>query len=1088
LLPTLFVCAVVSLSIASMESADIANLAESAEVVHGGAELHHAPKVHAEVTTSAKVAAGEVKKAAAKLSARSTVMIGTHELDSEEVSMAKAKLHKIVQKIGARHPTFIGATASVSSLVEEGTKSGYVAGGYARLKTILLKVDEFERELAKEHQDKQNEREREIERCNKNAAELAAGVEKFDEDSKANVEEAKQSLDGINDRMRKIEESKAREWGIGMEVEMKKQVAAAKNAYDKYWAETEERHQVRNVLMQALWLVCVGFRSFRHTAYCTTLRKQPDYQETGDSKWVDESGNDYQANRANSIKFGETMTPVWEQQKVADNEAANQLDGDADMEKGFVNNRAPWGVDPASSGGEEKEMTAEQMSSRLSFLIETSYTPERISSPISGFISALQTGDEATQRSLVEALVNIDREEGQKQSQIDAAWYEDMVAGIKATSLATDNQFAERKVQGDLHREITEEHARRVEAQKTNTEVERAMERAVKQGHIDKATCGYNLVEIEAILEVNEEELVNIMRLNSLLRFLVIGEKPSCSDCKDENKGSCTWVTRGAEAKGPDAEKVGKNCKNLEGEAVECNYADSGHDDHYGQRSEVFCACEYGYYGQSTRASPTMGVPLPQNCDKMKCPGYGRILYPASGTALAVKKYPAIAVCSSRHSEPHGICDSTQGICTQCYRDTKAQKTPENIETAQMTESFPYHGKNRKCEHWMCATREVSMQSNVFFYKPHTSEGLCSGHGRCVDNKYGYMTGRCECEEPWYGQACHMKKCEAAPGVFFVASSPNVCNGKGACLNYVGDDPSTEGARDLGQCKCAERFYGEYCELKRCAGFDMKLVRKGKPDGSCPQGTCDETTGSCRCDAGGIACGRTYEEQCPTGCNFKGCSKDCGKKGRCDRITGECTCNRDVLLNGPTCKSPKRCDEREADWSLSFDKWGWSTCKHGYLLVGLKTDRAGTSDALYNLNTAICAKPCEGDRHEIIPVDKYACYHENWWKKFDTAGGKYCRRNYFVAGLFRSHCNSLYCLEMAKCCQVRKSLWTGCVWKKQVGWTGENNGLRADNNDGFVVGFWRNSKHTLNGITQLRVCTPIWWGLFAPSSERSPRL
>jgi hypothetical protein len=145
---------------------------------------------------------------------------------------------------------------------------------------------------------------------------------------------------------------------------------------------------------------------------------------------------------------------------------------------------------------------------------------------------------------------------------------------------------------------------------------------------------------------------------------------------------------------------------------------------------------------------------------------------------------------------------------------------------------------------------------------------------------------------------------------------------------------------------------------------------------------------------------------------------------------------------------------------------------------------AGSSDALYNLNKAVCAKPCEGPASEIIGINRYACYHENWWKKFDTAGGKFCRRNYFVAGLFRSHCNSLYCIEMAKCCQVQKSLWTACKWSGANGWTGKTTGIKADNKDGFVVGFWRDGKHTLNGITKLRVCTPIWWGLFEPAAVR----
>merc|ERR1712057_70069 len=364
---------------------------------------------------------------------------------------------------------------------------------------------------------------------------------------------------------------------------MHKTLKDTKTSYDAYWTETEERHQVRNVLMQALWLVCVGFRKFRHTEYCTTLRKQPDFQEGGDSKWIDEGGNDYSDNVKNSIKFAETMTPIWEQQKVADQEAANQLDGDVDMEKGFVNNRAPWGVDPNSAGGEEKEMTAEQMSSRMSFLIETSYTPERISSPINGFISALQEGDEASQQSLVQALVDIDRQEGEAQSALDAEWYADMVAGIKTMTAATDSQYEERATQGALHADNTKLHKDMVEKQKEYESLERIKENTVDEGHIAAAKCEVDLVEVEATLEVNEEELVNIMRLNSLLRFLVIGEKAACSDCKDENRGSCTWMTRGAAAKGSDED--GMTCKNLSGESVACNYANSGHEQDYTDRS-----------------------------------------------------------------------------------------------------------------------------------------------------------------------------------------------------------------------------------------------------------------------------------------------------------------------------------------------------------------------------------------------------------------------------------------------------------------------------------------------------------------------
>merc|ERR1711868_129482 len=118
----------------------------------------------------------------------------------------------------------------------------------------------------------------------------------------------------------------------------------------------------------------------------------------------------------------------------------------------------------------------------------------------------------------------------------------------------------------------------------------------------------------------------------------------------------------------------------------------------------------------------------------------------------------------------------------------------------------------------------------------------------------------------------------------------------------------------------------------------------------------------------------------------------------------------------------------------------------GWLLTGLRTD--GQGDALYNIDLGQCEKPCEGTGTDksVIGVEK--CYHENWWKKFDTRGGKFCRRNYFVAGLFRSHCNSLYCIEMAKCCSVKRSLWTNCKWVNTKEWTGNANGMMVSGDQG----------------------------------------
>merc|ERR1711924_423741 len=110
-------------------------------------------------------------------------------------------------------------------------------------------------------------------------------------------------------------------------------------------------------------------------------------------------------------------------------------------------------------------------------------------------------------------------------------------------------------------------------------------------------------------------------------------------------------------------------------------------------------------------------------------------------------------------------------------------------------------------------------------------------------------------------------------------------------------------------------------------------------------------------------------------------------------------------------------------------------------ITGLQTDLLSSMDALYNLDRAKCQRPYEAG--EVMPsaVEPSRCYHENWWKQMDTKGGKFCRRNYFIAGFFRSHCNSLYCIEMAKCCSVKRSIWKDCDWVALNAWTTAQNGF-----------------------------------------------
>lgn len=253
------------------------------------------------------------------------------------------------------------------------------------------------------------------------------------------------------------------------------------------------------------------------------------------------------------------------------------------------------------------------------------------------------------------------------------------------------------------------------------------------------------------------------------------------------------------------------------------------------------------------------------------------------------------------------------------------------------------------------------------------------------------------------------------------------------------------------------------------------------------KGTFQQLTGRCLCGTGFIGGGCVQNsqgaEECQT-CQYKACPKDCygstnggvHPNGFCNRNSGKCVCSNTETYNGKTCKSICRQEGYVADWSRSMDKWGWSVCKAGWLMTGFNTD--GNGDALYNIDLGKCEQPCEGTGTDKFDIKIAHCYHENWWKKFDSKGGKFCRRNYFVAGLFRSHCNSLYCLEMAKCCQIKRSMWTKCSWAS-VNEQNVKSGSEAATVEGdkaFIAGFYRDTTHTLAGLKYFRHCEPIFYG------------
>merc|ERR1719271_2409073 len=265
--------AVLALCVVAVLSNESVNLDEGTALVQetAGIDAGMTAKTGVKVTDAVKAKVGGQNKA------RATVMIGTHELDAEEVEMAKSHLQKITMKLGARHPIFLGESAQIADFTQAGTEARYVKGGYAKLTTILKKVDEFNAELELEKKTAVKNREALYDGCD-------GGAAKFNKDSKKRTADVKALQEKQKERYTSIQAKQAHIANLLVQettkaAELKTDTEAVDKEYKAYWTAPEDRPQVRNVLMQALWLVCTDFATFRHTEYCTNIRVQPDFDE-----------------------------------------------------------------------------------------------------------------------------------------------------------------------------------------------------------------------------------------------------------------------------------------------------------------------------------------------------------------------------------------------------------------------------------------------------------------------------------------------------------------------------------------------------------------------------------------------------------------------------------------------------------------------------------------------------------------------------------------------------------------------------------------------------------------------------------------
>merc|ERR1719247_520179 len=344
----------------------------------------------------------------AKEGAKATMTIWGKEVSMAKVHMAKKQLNKVMTKMSVKRPQIMSSISTIQELTEHPQLlgEGKLNGGYKKLRKVLFKIDSLEQELFDEWEMLRQQYEAAKKKCddawNSSEEKLNAMITQY-EDLKRATKAHKNGISADKDAIKASENKEVDVWAARLTGSKEETTAG----YDKYWLESDDRAAVRNILMQAVWLVCYGFRKFRHDEFCENLRKEPDFAETGIAN-SEAKGAKWEGNAKTSYAFSETMEEVWKQQKAADAHAVNREDGDPDMEKGFVNNRAPWGVDPPAAeqslieeavGVDAKDveadgtMSSQALASRLDFLLQSSSMPEKAAAPIQDLIEALQEDD-----------------------------------------------------------------------------------------------------------------------------------------------------------------------------------------------------------------------------------------------------------------------------------------------------------------------------------------------------------------------------------------------------------------------------------------------------------------------------------------------------------------------------------------------------------------------------------------------------------------------------------------------------------------------------------------------------------------------
>ncbi|XP_046863892.1 uncharacterized protein LOC124457749 isoform X2 [Xenia sp. Carnegie-2017] len=158
-----------------------------------------------------------------------------------------------------------------------------------------------------------------------------------------------------------------------------------------------------------------------------------------------------------------------------------------------------------------------------------------------------------------------------------------------------------------------------------------------------------------------------------------------------------------------------------------------------------------------------------------------------------------------------------------------------------------------------------------------------------------------------------------------------------------------------------------------------------------------------------------------------------------------------------------------ANWWVSFNKQGWSTCDttNQFITGFYRSALSANYDGLYRLEEAKCCKSSP-----IYIGQKSTCQNANWWDSFNKKGWNVCSNGYFLNGLYRTNGQNLHNLEEGKCCKpVNHPDKYGDCYHENIKNDFNKKGWTVCKKDGYyVTGLRRDSGNWLKDIDSFKCC------------------